>query len=87
MLHLTSQPDFEINRSLSALLSTKDSELNWNKLVVKICEASDIGVLNPIRNEAKILPKVNCSIVNKLKPTTKIQTQLILEHAGKTTLT
>ena len=59
--------------------------------MVKVCETSDPGVLNSIRNEARILPKLQCSLINKFEAyyedLERNKAYLVLEHAGKVTLT
>ena len=52
----------DLQASQSPELKTKD-----DNLVVKVCDVRDENVLKSIRNEAKILPKLNCSLINKFE--------------------
>ena len=60
-------------------------------MVVKVCETTDPAVLNSIRNEAKILPRLNCALINKFEAyyedPERNKAYLVLEHAGNKTLT
>lgn len=37
-----------------------------NQLVVKVCDTSDENKAQAARNEAKILKKINCHLINQL---------------------
>ena len=59
--------------------------------MVKVVETSDQGVLKSIQNEAKILPKLNCSLINKFgayfEDPERNKAYLVIEDAGDKTLT
>ena len=58
---------------------------------MKVVETSDPGVLNSIRNESTILPKLQSSLINKFEAyyedLERNKAYLVLEHAGEKTLT
>ena len=61
------------------------------KLVVKVCDTSDVGIHNSAHNESKILQKLNCVTINKFvafyeDPFMKIS-YLVLKNAGEKNLT
>lgn len=61
------------------------------KLVVKVCDTSDVGMQNSAHNESKILQKLSCATINKFvafyeDPFMKIS-YLVLENAGEKNLT
>ena len=68
----------------------KDSFKEESKLVVKVCDVSDPVVLNSIRNEAQILPKLSCPLINKFEgyyeDPERNKAYLVLEKAGDKTL-
>ena len=59
-------------------------------LVVKVCDTSDPGVLNSIRNEQKILQNLNSKYVNKAfayyEDPERSSAYLVLEDVGNQTL-
>ena len=61
------------------------------KLVVKVCDISDVGMHNSAHNESKILQKLSCETINKFvafyeDPFMKIS-YLVLKNAGEKNLT
>jgi len=62
-----------------------------SSLVVKVCDVEDESVLSSIRNEAKILPKLKCALINKFEACyedlERNKVYLVLERAGTQTLT
>ena len=64
---------------------------NESKLVVKVCNTSDPLVLHSIRNEAAILPKLDCPLINRFEAyyedPERNKAYLVVEKAGDKTLT
>lgn len=60
-------------------------------LVVKVCDVEDEAMLKSIRNEAQILPKLQCALINKFEACyedlERNKVYLVLECAGTQTLT
>ena len=58
--------------------------------MVKVCNVKDENVLKSIRNEAKILPNLNCTLINKFEACyedlKRDKVYLVLERAGTQTL-
>ena len=73
---------FEQPKSPDAVIQNNQE----NKLVVKVCDTSDPGVLNSIRNEQKILSKLDCQCVNKVyayyEDPERNSAYLVLEYVG-----
>ena len=69
---------------------SSDESPKERKLVVKVCETSDLAVLNCIRNEVQILTKLTCPLVNRFEAyyedLERFKAYLVLEHAGEKTL-
>ena len=76
----------DLQKSESPTLESKKPDL-----VVKVADVEDEAVLNSIRNEAQILPKLNCALINKFEAyyedLERNKVYLILENAGEQTLT
>ena len=54
---------------------------------MKVCDVNDEAVLHSIRNEAQILPKLNCALINKFEAyyedLERNKVYLVLEDAGE----
>ena len=58
---------------------------------MKVCDVEDEAVLRSIRNEAAILPKLACALINKFESCyedlNRNKVYLVLERAGEKNLT
>ena len=59
--------------------------------MVKVCDVEDEAILSSIRNEAAILPKLQCALINRFENyyeyLERKKVYLVLERAGEQTLT
>lgn len=71
----------------SAHLSSNSSQSQVNQLVVKVCDTSDVNKAQAARNEANILKKINCELINTLvafyEDPEVNKSYLVLECAGE----
>lgn len=84
------EQDIQFITLKSAQCSSSSSQMP-RKLVVKVCDTSDVNKAQAAKNEAEILMKINCSLINQLvafyEDPEVNKSYLVLEFAGEQSLT
>lgn len=73
------------------LQSSNSSTQPSHKLVVKVCDTSDVNKAQAALNESNILKKIECDLINQLvafyEDPQVNKSYLVLEYAGQASLT